>query len=145
MAIWGNSFSQEYSTSDSSETNFPQKPSPEEKVTEYFYSIDNEVVDDLRRITRAYAKKIGGLPNILPLPRREVRKKYRHYCEDAVLVEDFEELVEIALQEFVQPLNTLGPYSPHCSPFWTPVQSPPQSPLRIMANVNANQPPPPPA
>ena len=97
MASQGNSFSQEYSTSDSSETSFPQKPSPEEKVIEYFYSIDNEVVDDLRRITRAYAKKICELPNIPAFPRREVRKKDRPYCEDAVLVEDFEELVETTL------------------------------------------------
>ena len=52
----GNSFSQEYSTGDSSETSVPQRPSPEEKVTEQLYPIDNEVVDDLRRITRAYAK-----------------------------------------------------------------------------------------
>ena len=41
----------------------------------------------------------------------------------------------------MQPLNQLGPDSPHCSPFRTPVQSPP----KIMANVNANQPPPPPS
>ena len=52
-------------------------------------------------------------------------------------------MVETALQEVVQPLNQLGLDSPHCSPFRTPIQSPPQSPLRIMANVNANQPPPP--
>ena len=42
-------------------------------------------------------------------------------------------------------MNQLGPDSPHCSPFQTLVQSPPHTPLRIMANVNANQPPPPPA
>ena len=86
MASQGNSFSREHSTGHSSETIFPQRPSPEEKVTEYLYSIDNEVVDDLRRITRAYAKKIGGQPIILALPRREVRKKYRPYYEDSVLV-----------------------------------------------------------
>ena len=101
----GNLFSREYSTGDSSETNFPQIPSPEEKVIEYLYSIDNEVVDDLRRITRAYAKKIGGLPIIPALPRREVHKKYRPYYEDSMLVEDFEELVETTFQEIVQPLN----------------------------------------
>ena len=75
----GHSFSQEYPTGDNYETSFPQRPSPEEKVTEYLYSIDNEVVDDLRRITRAYAKKIGGLPIILALLRIEVRKKDRPY------------------------------------------------------------------
>ena len=101
----GNSFSREYSISDCSKTSFPQKPSLEEKVTEYFYSIDNKVGDNLWRITRAYAKKMGGLPNILAFPRREVRKKDRPYCEDALLVEDFEELVETSLQDIVQPLN----------------------------------------
>ena len=114
-------FSREYSTSDSFETNFPKKCSPEEKFIEYFYSIDNDLVDGLRRITRAYAKKIGGLPTIPSFPRREWRKKDHPYCEDAVLVEYFEELVEIALQYIVQPINQLGPYCPHCSPFRTHV------------------------
>ena len=45
----------------------------------------------------------------------------------------------------MQPLNQLRPDSPHFSPFRTPVQYPPQYPPRIMANVNANKPPPPPA
>ena len=145
MAGRGSLLSRYYSTGDSSETSFPQKPTPEEKGKGYLYPIDNEVVDDLRRITRAYAKKIGGLPIIPALPRREFCKKYRPQLEDLVLVEDLEELVETTLQEVVQPLNQLGPDSPHCSPFRTRVQSPPQSPLRIIANVNANQPPPPPA
>ena len=69
MACRGNLFSREHSTGLSSETSFPERPSPEEKVTEYLYPIDNKVVDDLRRITRAYAKKIGGLPIIPALPR----------------------------------------------------------------------------
>ena len=75
------------------------------------------MVDDLRWITREYANKIGGLPNIPTFPRREVCKKDRSYCEDAVLVEDCEELVETALQEIMQLLNQLGLESPHCSPF----------------------------
>ena len=91
----------------------------------YLYPIDNEVVDDLRRITRAYAKNIGGLPIILALWRREYHKKDCPQLEDSVLVEDLEELVETTLQEVVQPLNQLVPDSPHCSPFRTPVQSPP--------------------
>ena len=123
----------------------PQKPTAEEKGKGYLYPIDNKVVEELRRITKAYAKKIGGLPIIPALPRREYRKKDRPQLEDSVLVEDLEELVETTLQEVVQPLNRLGPNSPHCSPFRTPVESPPQSPIRIMANVNANQPPPQPA
>ena len=93
----------------------------------------------------AYAKNIGGLPIILALPRREFRKKDCPQLEDSMLVEDLEELVETTLEEFVQPLNQLGPDSPHCSPFRTLVQSPPQYPLIILSNVNANQPPPQPA
>ena len=69
------------------------------------YSIDNEVVNYLRIFTRAYAKKIGGLPIIPVLPRREYRKKYCPILEDSVLVEDLEEMVEAALQEVDQPLN----------------------------------------
>ena len=66
----------------------------------------------------------------------------------------FEELVDLTLQEIVQPLDQLRPDSLSHSPFQTPIQSPPQSPPRIMAvnvagnapiNPNANQPPPPPA
>ena len=71
----GNSFSWDYSTDDSFETSLPQKPTPEEKWKGYIYPIDNELVEDLRRITRAYEKKIGGLPIIIALPRREYHKK----------------------------------------------------------------------
>ena len=67
----GNSFPRNYSTSDSSESSLFHKPTPEDKEKGYLYSVDNKVVDDLRRITRAYAKKIGGLPIISVLPRRE--------------------------------------------------------------------------
>ena len=121
------------------------KPTPEDKEKGYLYPIDNKVVNDLRRITMAYAKKIGGLPIIYVLPRREYQKKDHPQLEDSVLVEDLEELVEAALQEVDQPLNKLDLISPYCSPFQTPVQSQPHTPLRIMANVNTNQPPPQPA
>ena len=63
--------------------------------------MDNEVVNDLRRHTRAYVKKIGGLPIIPKFPRREYKRKDRPILEDLVLVGDLEELVETALQEFV--------------------------------------------
>ena len=71
----GSLLSQDYYTGDSSETSSPQKPTPKEKGKGYLYPIDNKVVDDLRRITRAYAKNIGGLPIIFVLPRREYQKK----------------------------------------------------------------------
>ena len=61
------------------------------------YPVDNEVVDDLRRITRAYVKKIRGLSIIYVLPRREYQKKDCPKLEDSVLVEYLEELVEATL------------------------------------------------
>ena len=145
MAGRGNSFPRNYSTGDSSESSLFHTSTPEDKEKGYMYPIDNEVVDDLRRITRAYAKKIGGLPIIFVLPRRAYQKKDHPKLEDLVLVEDLEELVEAALQEVDQPLNKLGLDSPYCSPCRTPPQSPPHSALKTMAHVNANQPNPPPA
>ena len=90
MAGRGNPFPQNYSTSDSFETSLSQKPTPEEKGKGYLYTIDNEVVEDLRRITRAYAKNIGGLPIIYVLLRREYQKKDHPQLEDSVLVEYLE-------------------------------------------------------
>ena len=119
-------------------------PILEEGGREHLYSMDNEVVKDLRKHTRAYVKKIGGLSIILDLPRREYKKKDRPVLEDSVLVGDLEELVETALQEVIQSLNQVGPDTPCCSPVHTPVHSPPHSPPRLMAGVNANQPPNPP-
>ena len=83
---------------------------------------------------------MGGFPNILALPRRQVRKKERPYLEDSLLVGDFEVLVDLTLQEIVRPLNQLGPESLNCSSFRTPVESPSQSSPRIMAgNVHPNE------
>ena len=76
----------------------------------------------MRRITRAYAKKIEGLPIIPVLPRREYQKKDRPKLEDSVLVEYPEELVEVTLHEFDQPLNKLCLDSPYFSPIHTPFQ-----------------------
>ena len=61
------------------------------------YYVDNEVVNDMGRHTRAYVKSIGGLPTIPNLPRREYKKKDRPIWEDSVLVGDLEELVETTL------------------------------------------------
>ena len=57
-----------------------------------------------------------------------------------MLVGDSEELVEIALQEVVQPLNQVGPGTTYGSPVNTPIHSLPHSPPRHMAGANANQP-----
>ena len=108
------------------------------------YSVDKEVFKDLRRHTRAYVKKIGGLSIIPALPRRNYQKKDRPILEDAVLVGDFEELVETTLQEVVLPLNQVGSDTPHSSPVHIQILSPPHSPPRLMAGVNANHPPNPP-
>ena len=72
-------------------------PIPEEGGREHLYSVNNEVVNNLRRHTRAYVKKIGGLPIILELPRREYKRKDHPILEDLVLVGDWEELVEIVV------------------------------------------------
>ena len=144
MAGRGNLFFRDYSTSDSSESSLFPNPTPEEKGKEHLHSIDNEVINDLRRFTRAQAKNIGGLPIILILPRREYQKKDHPILEDTVLVEYFEELLETTLQEVVQPLNQLDPDKPYCSLVHTPLHSPPHSPPRLMANMNANRPPNPP-
>ena len=108
------------------------------------FSVDNEVVNNLRRHTRAYVKNIGGLSIIPEFPRREYKRKDRPILEDLVLVGDWEELVETALQEIVLPLNQECPDTPHSSPTHTPVLSPPHSPPKLMAGVNTNPPPNPP-
>ena len=97
MAGRGNPFSRDYSTGDSSKGSLVPNPIPEGKGREHLYSVDNEVVNDLRRHTRTYVKKIRGLPIIPELPRREYKRKYRPILEDSVLVGDWEELVETAL------------------------------------------------
>ena len=127
MASQGNPFSRDYSTGNSSKSSLFPNPILEEKGKGILYPVDNEVVDNLRRITRDYAKNIGGLPIIPALPRRNYQKRDRSILEDVVLVGDFEELVETALQEVVQPLNQLGPDTPYCSPIHTSVHSPPFS------------------
>ena len=116
MAGLGSPLPRNHSTGDSSESSLLHKPTPEDKEKGYLYPIDNEVVDDLRRITREYVKNIGGLPIIYVLPRREYQKKYQPQLEESVLVEDLEELVEATLQEVVQTLDQLDPDSPYCSP-----------------------------
>ena len=138
MAGRGNLFSRDYSIGDNFESSLFPNPIPEEKGKEHLYSVDNKVVNDMRRHTREYVKKIGGLPIIPDLPRREYKKKDRPILEDSVLVGDLEELVETALQEVVQLLNQLGPDTPYGSPIHTHVHSPPHSPPRLMAGVNVN-------
>ena len=82
MASRGNLFSQDYSTGDILEGRLFPNPIPEEKGREHLYSMDNKVVNDLRRHTRAYVKKIGGLPIIPELPRREYKRKDHPILED---------------------------------------------------------------
>ena len=83
MAGRGNPFSRDYSTGDSSESSLFPNPIPEEKGKEHLYSVNNEVVDDLRRFTRDYVNNIGGLPIIPTLPIREYWKKDRPILENA--------------------------------------------------------------
>ena len=134
MAGQGNPSPRNYSTSDSFESSSFPNPNPEEKWKEPLFYVNNKVVNDLRRHTRAYVKKIGGLPISPVFPRREYKKKDRPILEDSVLVGYLKELVETALQEVIHPLNQVGPNTPCCSP----IHSPPHSPPRLMAGINAN-------
>ena len=59
MAGQGNPFPQSYSTSDSFQISLFPDPNTEEN-REHLFSVDNQVVNDLRRHTRAYVKSIGG-------------------------------------------------------------------------------------
>ena len=101
MSGRGNPFSQDYSTGNSSESSVFHNPIPEEGGREHLYSVDNEVVNNLRRHTRAYVKKIGGFLIIPELPRRDYKRKDCPILEDSVLVGDWEEIVETTLQEVV--------------------------------------------
>ena len=85
----GNPFPRSYSTSDSFESSLFPDPNTEEN-REHLFSVDNQVVNDLRRHTWAYVKSIGGLPTIPDLPRREYKKKDRPILEDSVLVGDWD-------------------------------------------------------
>ena len=80
----GNPFPQNYSTSDSFGSRSFPNPILEEKGKEHLYFVNNEVVNDLRIHTRAYVKKIGGLPIIPDLPRRQYKKIDRPVVEDSV-------------------------------------------------------------
>ena len=84
----GNPFSRDFSTGNSSERSGFHNPIPEEDNREHLFPVRNEIVNNLRRHTRAYIKKIGGLPIIHELPRREYKKKDRPIVEDSVLVGD---------------------------------------------------------
>ena len=87
MAGRGNPFSREFSTGDSSERSRFHNPILKEN-RKHLDAVGNEVVNDLIRHTRAYVKKLGGLPIIPDLPRREYKKKYPPVTEDSVLVGD---------------------------------------------------------
>ena len=78
----GNPFSRDYSTGNSSESSGIHNPIPEERGREHLFSVNNEVVNNLRRHTRAYVKKIGGFPIIPELPRREYKRKDHPIVED---------------------------------------------------------------
>ena len=93
MAGRGKLFSRDYSTGNSSESSGLHNPISEERGREHLFFVDNEVVNNLRRHTRAYVKKIEGLPIIPEFPRREYKRKDHPILEDLVLVGDWEEIV----------------------------------------------------
>ena len=63
----GNPFSRNNPTSDNFESSLCPNPNTQEN-REHLFAMDNQVINDLRRHTRAYVKSIGGLPIIPDLP-----------------------------------------------------------------------------
>ena len=106
-----NLFSRNYSTSDSSATKFLWDYISEERIgydkegLEHLYPIPFEVVNHLRRHTWSYVNKIGELKSILELLRRKASKKVHTYTEDSILVGNLKYLVNLSIQEIVQPLD----------------------------------------
>ena len=88
-----------------------------EEESERLYVVPFEEVYLFRRHTRSYVKKLGGLKFIPALPRRKTSKKVSTYSKDSILVENLEELVDLSIQEIVQPLDQLDLESPVVSVF----------------------------
>ena len=118
----GNSFTQNYSTGNNTETSFSEEcVNPEVETAEHLYHVPLEVVDHFRIHTRSYVKNLGGLQTIPKFLRRGVTKRTPTYTEDSILVGNLEEFANFSLQEIFQPLDNLGPNSPFCSPFQSPL------------------------
>ena len=127
MAGRGNLIFRDDYTRTTSENTFPEDFIPEfkeqehtgsgEEESERLYVVPFEEVDQFRRHTRSYVKKIGGLKVNPALPRRNTSKKVPSYTKDSILVENLEELVDLSIQEIIQPLDQLGPESPAASVF----------------------------
>ena len=89
----GNMFTRNYSTSDSSETKFPEDFISEERVgsneegSECLYLVLFELVNRLRRHIRPYVKNLAGLKAILELPIRQASRKVPTYTKDSILGE----------------------------------------------------------
>ena len=112
MADRGNLFTRNYSTGNKSETSFSKEcVNPEFEAIEHLYQVPLEVVYHFKRHIRSYVNKLGGLQTIPDLPRRRAPKRVPTYTEDLILVGNLEELVNLSLQDIVQPLNQLGPNS----------------------------------
>ena len=60
-------------------------------------------------------KNLGGLQTTPKLLRNRAPKRLPTYTEDSILVGNLEELVNLSLQEIVQPLDQLGQDSPFFS------------------------------
>ena len=73
----------------------------------------------------SYVKKLGGLKEIPTLPRRKASKKVHAYTKYSISMENFDELVDLSIQEIIQLIDQLGPDSPT---FQSPLQSPLYSP-----------------
>ena len=85
MVVKGNPFFRKYSAGTTSEMTFlkdlilesqeQERVISEEEDSKSLYAIPFEEVDNFRRYTRYYVKKLGGLKVIVALPKRQAPNK----------------------------------------------------------------------
>ena len=108
MASRGNTIFRRDYTGTSTENIFPEYFIPEfkeqerkgsgEEKSKRLYDVPFEEVDLFRRHTRSYIKKLGELKVIPILPRGKISKKLAFYIKDSILIENFEEWVDLSIQ-----------------------------------------------
>jgi hypothetical protein len=80
-------------------------PQPEEEP--FHLEIPYEEVNQFRRITRAYARKIGALSLAPILPRRNQQRRPVVSNPDEVFVHSVEDIMDFAITEIQEPLDMM--------------------------------------
>ena len=93
------------STPDTSKS--PQKKEQEHMYPEISYALPHEELNKFRRITRAYAQQIGGLPLAPLLPYRKQLSRPFVDTPDQVFFHTVEDMIVFSLTEIKQPINMI--------------------------------------